>query len=222
MFDVQHPKSLILTPLVEEWVHLVETCDQFQETQKITRVRVPCVYVPAWGAILGQGGNGRTQYAIQAQYLIDCFPDAALMLCVGTATSLDAALSIGDVVVATKSVEHDYRLAGETRDLPCFIGDRVALMRLREATSNWSGFKIAFDVVASNDADMVTAAQAEAIRRQTGALCVAPAGSGAARAAAFNNMEALEIRCITDGVDKQQHLPTAMRNVYSVLTAFHF
>ena len=49
------------------------------------------------------------QFAVQAQYLIDRFPSVELVIGAGAAGSLAPELSIGDVVVGTETVEHDYR-----------------------------------------------------------------------------------------------------------------
>jgi nucleoside phosphorylase len=71
----------------------------------------------------------------------------------------------------------------------------------------------------------VTSARAAQIRAQTGAVCVAWEGSGAARAATFNGIGSLEIRGITDAADKEaphdfaRNLPIAMGNVFRLIEA---
>ena len=77
---------------------------------------------------------------MQAQYLIGRFHSAAFVICAGAAGSLDPNFSIGDVVVGTETVEHDYRLLFATRPLPRFRGDIASLMRLRAASAALSGF----------------------------------------------------------------------------------
>jgi adenosylhomocysteine nucleosidase len=129
------------------------------------------------------------------------------------------------VVIATETVEHDYRLLFATRPLPRFAGDPESLAVLRQAAAGVSGFRVAFDVIASGDEDVVSAARAAEIRAQTGAVCVAWEGTGAARAAAFNGLRSLEIRGLTDAADKEaaqyfaNNLPIAIGNVFRLLTA---
>jgi len=223
MYSAIEPRILVLAPLAEEWSILVRACQEHHRTEILTELKLPCSYVPAWRTALAQGGHGKTQYAVQAQYLITRFPSAALVVCVGAAGSLDPNLAVGDVVVGTETVEHDYRLVFATRPLPRFRGDIASLARLREAAASLSGFRIAFDVIASGDEDVVSSSRAAEIRAQTGAICVAWEGSGAARAAAFNDIGSLEIRGITDAADKEapqdfhRNLPIVMGNLFRLL-----
>jgi adenosylhomocysteine nucleosidase len=219
------PRILVLTPLVEEWSILVKACQTRHSTEILRDLKMPCAYVPQWRLALAHGGHGKTQMAVQAQYLIDRFRGGSLVVCAGAAGSLDPGLSVGDVVIATETVEHDYRLLFATRPLPRFAGDPESLALLRQAAAGVSGFRVAFDVIASGDEDVVSAARAAEIRAQTGAVCVAWEGSGAARAAAFNELRSLEIRGLTDAADKEaaQHfadnLPIAIGNVFRLLMA---
>ena len=100
------------------------------------------------------------------------------MICAGAAGGLSSQLSVGDVVVGTETVEHDYRLLFASRPLPRFPGNRSSIDGLRHSAQGVSGFQVAFDVIASGDEDVVTSERAQAIRDQTGAACVAWEGSG--------------------------------------------
>ena len=223
MFSAIEPRILVLAPLAEEWSILVGACGERHLTRILPDLKLPCAYVPAWRMALARAGHGKTQCAVQAQYLIGRFPSAALVVCVGAAGSLDPNLSLGDVVVGTETVEHDYRLLFATRPLPRFCGNVASLARLRDRAASLSGFRIAFDVIASGDEDVVSSSRAAEIRTQTGAVCVAWEGSGAARAATFNNIGSLEIRGITDAADKEasqdfhDNLPIAMANLFRLL-----
>jgi nucleoside phosphorylase len=76
------------------------------------------------------------------------------------------------------------------------------------------------------DEDIVDGARAAEQAAATGALCVAWEGSGAARAAAFNGLDFLEIRCITDGADAgaalsfREHCRRVMPNVAELSAAW--
>src|SRR6516164_2307653 len=173
MFSAIEPRILVLAPLAEEWSILVKACEERHQTETLPDLRLPCAYVPAWRMVLARAGHGKTQCAVQAQYLIGRFPSASLVVCAGSA--------------------------------------------------GLSGFRIAFDVIASGDEDVVSSSRAAEIRTQTSAVCVAWEGSGAARAAAFNNIGSLEIRGITDAADKEapqdfhDNLPVAMANLFRLL-----
>ena len=217
------PRRLILCPLAREWLFLVNTFEASLHVERLHDLKIKAAYIPQWRALVAHGGHGKTQFAVQAQYLIGQFPSVELVICAGAAGSLAPELSIGDVVVGTETVEHDYRLLFATRPLPRFPGHGPSIDALHRLVQGVSGFHVAFDVIASGDEDVVTSERAQVIRDQTGAACVAWEGSGAARTALFNGIGSLEIRAVTDAADKEApqrfdtNLPIAMANLASLL-----
>src|SRR5215472_2746881 len=197
------PRLLILCPLAREWSFLVSTFEASLHVERLHDLEIEGAYIFDWRALVAPGGHGKTQFAVQAQYLIDRFSSVELVICAGAAGSLALELSVGDVVVGTETVEHDHRLLFATRPLPRFPGHGPSIDVLRRLAQGISGFRIAFDVIASGDEDVVTSERAQAIRDQTDAVCVAWEGSGAARAALFNRVGSLEIRAVTDAADKE-------------------
>src|SRR5215469_3395508 len=222
MLAAIEPRILVLAPLAEEWSILLRACRERRPAENIPGLKLPCSYVPTWRMALAQGGHGKTQFAVQAQYLIGQFPSGTLLVCVGAAGSLVTDLSVGDLIVGTETVEHDYRQLFATRPLPRFRGDVGCLALLRRAVTHGLGLRVAFDIIASGDEDVVTSARAAQIRERTGAVCVTWEGSGA-RAASFNGIGSLEIRGITDAADKEapqdfaRNLPIAMANVFRLI-----
>jgi adenosylhomocysteine nucleosidase len=202
---------------------LVSAFEASVHVERLHDLKIEAAYIRDWRALVTPGGHGKAQFAVQAQYLIGQFPAAQLLICAGAAGSLAPELSVGDVVVGTESVEHDYRLLFATRPLPRFPGHGPSIDALRRSAQGISGFHVAFDVIASGDEDVVTSQRAQSIRDQTGAVCVAWEGSGAARAALFNGIGSLEIRAVTDAADKEApqrfdaNLPVAMANLGSLL-----
>jgi len=202
---------------------LVSAFEASVHVERLHDLKIEAAHVRDWRALVAPGGHGKTQFAVQAQYLIDRFPSAELLICAGAAGSLTAELSVGDVVVGTETVEHDFRLLFATRPLPRFPGHGPSIDALRRLAHGVSGFRVVFDVIASGDEDVVVSERAQAIRDQTGAACVAWEGSGAARAALFNGIGSLEIRAVTDAADKEApqrfdaNLPIAMANLASLL-----
>ena len=217
------PRLLILCPLAREWSFLVKTFEASLHVERLHHLKVEAAYIPDWRALVAPGGHGKTQFAVQAQYLIGQFPSSELVICAGAAGSLSSQLSVGDVVVGTETVEHDYRQLFASRPLPHFPGHGPSIETLRRSAQRVIGFQVAFDVIASGDEDVVASERAQAIRDQTGAACVAWEGSGAARAALFNSIGSLEIRAVTDAADKEApqrfdaNLPIAMANLASLL-----
>jgi adenosylhomocysteine nucleosidase len=217
------PRILILCPLAEEWSILVSAFESSHDVERVHDLKIEAAYVPDWRALVTPGGHGKTQFAVQAQYLIGLFKSVELVICAGAAGSLAPQLSVGDVVVGTETVEHDYRLLFATRPLPRFPGHQPSIDALRRSARGTSDFRVAFDVIASGDEDVVTSSRAHAIRDQTAAACVAWEGSGAARAALFNGIGSLEIRAVTDAADEEapqkfdENLPIAMANLTNLL-----
>jgi adenosylhomocysteine nucleosidase len=172
------PRILILCPLAREWSFLVSTFAPSIHVERIHDLKIKAAYIPDWRALVAPGGHGKTQFAVQTQYLIGRFSSVEIVICAGAAGSLAPELSVGDVVVGTETVEHDFRLLFATRPLPRFPGHGPSIDALRRSAQGISGFQVAFDVIASGDEDVVTSERAQAIRDQTGAACVAWEGSG--------------------------------------------
>lgn len=217
------PRLLVLCPLAEE-VSLLRRCfEASYRVERVTDLKFDAAYLRDCGALLASGGHGKTQFAVQTQYLIGRFPSVELVVCAGAAGSLVPQLSVGDIVVGSETVEHDYRLLFATRPLPRFSGHRPSLAALYRAAAGIANFSVVFDVIASGDEDVVTAERAAEIRDRTGAACVAWEGSGAARAARFNGIGSIEIRAVTDAAHGEaprrfdETLPIAMGNLARLL-----
>jgi adenosylhomocysteine nucleosidase len=201
----------------------VKTFEASRHVERLNDLKIEAAYIPDWRVLVAPGGHGKTQFAVQAQYLIDRFSSVELVICAGAAGSLAPELSVDDVVVGTETAEHDYRQLFATRPLPRFPGHGPSIDALHRLVHGISGFHVAFDVIASGDEDVVMSERAQAIRDQTGAASVAWEGSGAARAALFNGVASLEIRAVTDAADKEApqrfdaNLPIAMANLASLL-----
>jgi adenosylhomocysteine nucleosidase len=220
---------LVAAPQVDEAQPLV---DAFRHRGHLSRAlqvgAMVCFAIPSLDMVVAIGGHGKTQFAVQAQYLIDRRPDTRVFLCVGAAGSLTDSLKLGDVVVGTHSVEHDYKLRFVSRPSPCHYADATLLQEFRETVrTNTFRFGVHFGPIASGDEDIVDIVRAQELRAATDALCVAWEGSGAARAAGFNGLSFLEVRCITDGADSDaavsfhENLVQVMPNVAELIIRWH-
>ncbi len=142
-------------------------------------------------------GHGKTQFGIQTQFLISHYKEIEAIFCIGCAGGLSDKLSIGDIVVAEKTLEHDFKLRFFTKPIPEFLGDPEWLQKI----SSLNMKSVHFGIIASGDEDIVDTDRAAEIRLQTGALAVAWEGAGGARASQFNSLPFVEIRGITDLAD---------------------
>ena len=131
---------------------------------------------------------------------------------------------MGDVVIGTTTVEHDFNSKQPDARLPRFDGSARHLAALRKAfTTGQPAFRVHFGPIASGDEGIVDASRASELRALTGALAVAWEGAGGARAAAFSGVPYVEVRGISDTADHdalstwKANVPDAMRNVAVVV-----
>lgn len=195
---------LVATPQASELEPLLDAFSRRGHPQRATKFgSVECFEIPSLKMHLAIGGHGKTQFAVQTQYLVDRGKFDAL-LCVGAAGSLVHGCKLGDVILGTSTLEHDYKIRFVSADLPRHDAHATLLADLRRvAEGGGLGFNTHIGPIASGDEDIIDRTRADEVRRTTGALCVAWEGSGGARVAAFNDLAFLEIRCITDGADSE-------------------
>jgi adenosylhomocysteine nucleosidase len=115
---------LLLTPLAIEYDLLKEFLTEggwrghIETKGPLTGImfKDPAVYLTI-------GGHGKTQFGIQTQFLIHQFPQVKNIFCIGAAGSLTDSVKPGDLVIATKTIEHDYNLKFIKKPLPEFLCD---------------------------------------------------------------------------------------------------
>jgi adenosylhomocysteine nucleosidase len=220
-------KLLIIAPLQEELTLFLKGCTK-RGLQTATSVagRLPVVQLPELDTMLARGGIGKAQFAVHTQHLLDVCPDRDLVICGGAGGGLADGLSVGDVVVATTTLEHDYNNKFSVRPAPRFDGAEVPIAGLRRASLPINSFKVHFGIVASGDEDVVDAERRKALHESTGALVVAWEGAGGARACTFSNIPFVEVRGVTDTADHnaptdfERNLEVAMENVAALVTAW--
>jgi adenosylhomocysteine nucleosidase len=219
-------KLLIITPTQKEFDLLLQGCASLgleAQNSEVGRVRV--VRFPDLGITLACGGAGKAQFAAQTQHLLDASTDWDVAVCAGAAGGLVDELGIGDVVVATTTVEHDYHNRFSKRPLPKFDGAPTVIADLRRVELTGS-FRVVFGIVASGDEDIVDGGRRRALQQSTEALVVAWEGAGGARACAFSNIPFVEIRGVTDTAnhdapsDHQANLELVMHNVAKLVVTW--
>lgn len=213
-------KLLLVTPLPEERDGFLRRCRQLGLQTHATQLgRLPATHLPELDLTLAVGGVGKAQYALQTQHLLDAGEGWEVVVCAGTAGALADELAIGDVVVATTTVEHDYVVRLIDFHQPRFAGEENLLRTLRHVPVNGHSFAVHFGIVASGDEDIAGAERRVALRRDTGALVAAWEGAGGARVGVFNQIPFVELRGVSDSAnhdapkDFAANLDTAMQNV---------
>lgn len=163
--------------------------------------RIPAQHFPALDLLAARGGHGKTQFGVQTQHLLDHAGALEAAICVGAAGALAGDLSVGDLVCATETVEHDYTERFTAHPLPRFAGDAGLLAAVRQLPLQSLAFGLHFGIVASGDEDVIELERAAALRQATEACAVAWEGAGGARACAFSGVPFVELRGITDTAD---------------------
>jgi adenosylhomocysteine nucleosidase len=220
-------KTLVVTPLQQELDAFVASCTRLGLHMEHSTIGwLSAVRLPELNITLARGGIGKTQFAVQAQHLLDMRLNWDLAICAGAAGGLVDDVSIGDVVVATTTVEHDYNNRFSDRPLPSFEGAPNAIAGLQRAASACTLFRVHFGPVASGDEDVVDPERRRALHQKTRALAVAWEGAGGARACAFSCVPFVEIRAVTDAADHsapadfEKNLKAAMNNVAVLITSW--
>lgn len=213
-------KILIVTPLQEELDFFSKGCTgRGFDAENGALGRLPVVLFPALGITLARGGLGKTQFGIQTQHLLDSDSDWDVMVCAGAAGGLSDDLTVGDVVVATATVEHDFKNNFGPRRIPKFEGAPDKIDDLRRITQLNDAYRVYFGTVASGDEDVIDPERRQELQNSMKALAVAWEGAGGARACAFSGVPFLEIRGITDAANHnaashfESNLELAMNNV---------
>lgn len=213
-------KTLVVFPLQEELDFFLDHCRRSGLRWTVTQIgRLPVFEASGVALTLARGGTGKAQFALQTQHLLDTGPEWQLVICAGAAGALVDEVAIGDVIVATVTVEHDYRNRFNVRPLPRFGGDQQSLDALRQVRPAGADFGIHFGPLASGDEDIVTAGRRQQLHEATGCLAAAWEGAGGARACVFSRAPFIEIRGVTDAANAgaamafEDNLETAMGHV---------
>ncbi len=112
-------RILALTPIENEFDSLTEALERLGlESRERSVGRLSCRSYLDGDLIVAPGGLGKAQFGIQTQHAIDRLPDPELIVCAGTSGGLRDDLRIGDVVVATETVEHDFKWGMNSKPLP--------------------------------------------------------------------------------------------------------
>ena len=220
-------QTLIVMPLQEEIALFLDTCAAHGlATADATIGRLAAVCVPDLDLTVVPGGLGKVQFGVQLQHVLDIGQKWDVAICAGAAGALDGALAVGDVVVATETVEHDIHNHFGPPLVPRFHGAAAIVEQFRGVILAGNTFNIHFGPIASGDEDVVAGERQAELRRRTGALAVAWEGAGGARACQFSGVPFVEIRGVTDNADSSAaadfaaNLETAIQNVATLVVTW--
>ena len=159
--------------------------------------------------VIVKSGMGKVNAGTCAQLLINVF-GVKRVINTGVAGSLDASIDIGDIVVSTDAVQHDFDLTpigyapGEldgigSASLPADEGlRRSAVDALRECAPEIHVFE---GRVCTGDQYISSMEQKESIIARFGGLCCEMEGGAIAQVCCQNNIPFVIIRAISDKAD---------------------
>jgi adenosylhomocysteine nucleosidase len=214
---------LIVTPLLEEYNDLYHSLSALGlESNKDKIGKLDVHRFPELNATLARGGHGKTQFGIQTQYLLD-HAQFDLVICAGAAGALAPEVKVGDLVVVTTTVEHDYNNKFSVKPKPQFHGDTKSIEQLKSLNLMDADFSVHFGIMAGGDEDVIEVERGRELRELHTALAVAWEGVGGARACAFSEVPYLELRGATDTANHEApvvfdtNLKVVMKNIAQLL-----
>ena len=163
---------------------------------------------------LALSGMGKVQAAAATQTLISKYKPDAIMSC-GTAGSLHPAYHIGDVVIAEKTVQHDYgfllpdtfvpfgfriKTADKTTFVKEFSAD-VTLLNLAKSLGNPQE-QISYGILLTGDQVILSSGKRQALVEQFGAVAVDMESAAIAQVAYTYAVPFLAVRGISDQADE--------------------
>ena len=216
---------LVVAPITAEFEALAVAFDERWGSPVLRDTgRVSVREYAAAGVVLAEGGFGKVQFGVRTQHLLDHLPEVSLVVCAGIAGGLTGAVRVGDVVIGTATVEHDFHSSVLGPAPPHFDGSREHLAVLASALDEVDGsFRVHFAPIASGDEGIFSRVRKEAVHARTEAPAVAFEGAGGARAALFSGVPYLEVRGISDMAEGdvitelEANLPGVMANVAEVV-----
>lgn len=170
-------------------------------------------------AVVVQCGVGKVNAALCVQVLADCF-GITHVVNTGIAGSLTPELDIGDLVVSTQAIYHDFDChlidpdypVGQVPDMDvrAFPGDGMLVDLAYQAAEAENPGHCLKGTVASGDQFVCQKSQKEKIVEDTGAVCTEMEGAAIAHAAWKNRIPFVVIRAISDKADDsaQMDYPT--------------
>ena len=159
-------------------------------------------------------GMGKVNAGVCAEILIDSY-GVGRIINTGVAGSLDADIDIGDIVVSTEAVQHDFDLTpigyepGEMSDyeIVAFPADdqmrEQAVAAVKEAAPEVGVFE---GRVCTGDQFIATREQKDAIIEKMGGLCCEMEGGAIAQVCFLNKTPFVIIRAISDKADDSEEM----------------
>jgi len=154
--------------------------------------------------VIVECGIGKVNAARTAQIMIDKM-HVDKIINIGVAGGLSPDLQIGDIVAATKLVQHDFDIThfGHERGFITGIGQFIPtssdlLSAVHQIADSQASIRLVDGVIASGDVFCTEPAMADKIHQEFGALCVEMEGAAIAQVCYLCNIPFIILRSISD------------------------
>ena len=163
--------------------------------------------------VIVKSGIGKVNAARCAQILIDRFSLTAIIN-TGIAGAIDPSLNVGDIVIATDLVQHDFDVTGlgyvkgymftgsDTKKPTLFHADPDLVARIEKAAGKHADVKrINKGIIASGDVFVSSSKVKNDIRKTFSAMAAEMEGASIAQTAAYGNIPFAVVRVMSDRAD---------------------
>ncbi len=106
----------------------------------------------------------RRNLGFQTQHLLD-HAKFDLVICAGAAGALAPEVRVGDVIIATNTLEHDYNNKFSERPKPRFAGDGKSIEQIKTLDLPDANFKVHFGIMAGGDEDVIEVTRGAELKR---------------------------------------------------------
>jgi len=222
----------VISALPEEFAHLSDQSGQAQQFGGLSFWRGR---IAGRDAVFVESGAGKVNAGVATALLLDRFECGALMLC-GVAGGLDPALGVGDVVIGTSHVQHDYGThregyfrtvqpgsrpsRGDSDWLPGYPEPEPLVARLREAVQGLvleplpdevgAGSRrptVHFGTILTGDSFVNAEALRQRLHQEFAAKAVEMEGGAVAQVARrWGDIPFVNVRCLSDLAGRSSHL----------------
>lgn len=203
----------IIAAMKEEMQEIENIMDD-KEFQKIYELNFIKGKINGNEVVLVEAGVGKVNAARTTQILLDNFRVDAIIN-VGSAASANDELEIGDIVIGSKIVQHDFDITafghpkGYISNVGQFLESDSNLINKMERTvldMQDNGFKIKIGIIASGDIFCTELKMKEKIRTKFDADAIEMEGAAIGQVCKLDNIPFIIIRSISDKPNGENHI----------------
>ncbi len=199
----------IISALAVEAELLIESSEKAPQTVNITGIDFHKIVLSGKTAVVAVCGVGKVNAARTAEAMIIAF-NPRLIINTGVAGGLSDNLSIGDIVISEKVLQHDFDTSplgdpkGYLSTPPLvYIPAEEVTAKLLKASAEKLGFNAVLGTIASGDQFIWKPEQKEFITSEFGASCAEMEGAAIGHVCYLSGVPFVVIRAISDGADNE-------------------